>query len=43
MGALCGEEKKNEGIILFAKYQKEYKEGKKLIQFHTNINRLNQK
>jgi len=43
MGALCGEEKKNEGINLFAKYQKEYKEGKKLIQFHTNINRLNQK
>ena len=39
MGALCGEEKKNEGIILFAKFQKEYKEGKKLIQFH----RINQK
>ena len=40
MGALCGEEKKNEGIILFAKYQKQYKEGKRLIQFH---NRINQK
>ena len=43
MGALCGEEKKNEGINLFAKYQKEYKEGKKLIQFHKNINRFAQK
>ncbi len=43
MGALCGEEKKNEGINLFAKYKKEYKEGKKLIQFHKNINRFAQK
>lgn len=40
MGALCGEEKKNEAINLFAKFQKEYKEGKKLIQFHTNINKI---
>jgi hypothetical protein len=40
MGALCGEEKKNEGITLFAKFQKEYKEGKKLIQFHKNINKI---
>ena len=40
LGALCGEEKKNEGLNLFTKYQREYKEGKKLIQFHTNINRV---
>ena len=40
MGALCGEEKKNEGITLFTKFQKEYKEGKKLIQFHKNINKI---
>ena len=43
MGALCGEEKKNEGITLYGKIQREYKEGKKVIQFHTNINRLKQK
>ena len=43
MGALCGEEKKNEGISIYAKIQKEYREGKKVIQFHKNINRLNQK
>ena len=43
MGALCGEEKKNEGINYFAKYQREYKEGKKLIQFHKNFNRFAQK
>ena len=40
MGALCGEEKKNEGINIFAKIQREYKEGKKLIQFHKNINKI---
>ena len=43
MGALCGEEKRNEGLNLFAKYQREYKEGKKLIQFHKNLNRFGQK
>ena len=43
MGALCGEEKKNEGISIYTKIQKEYREGKKVIQFHKNINRLNQK
>ena len=43
MGALCGEEKKNEGITLYGKIQREYKEDKKVIQFHTNINRLKQK
>ena len=37
MGAICGEEKKNEGINIFTKIQREYKEGKKLIQFHKNI------
>ena len=37
MGALCGEEKRNEGINFFSKFQREYKEGKKLIQFHKNI------
>ena len=38
MGALCGEEKKNDGINFFTKFQREYKEGKRLIEFHTNIN-----
>ena len=37
MGAICGEEKKNEGINIFTKIQREYKKGKKLIQFHKNI------
>ena len=37
MGALCGEEKRNEGINFFSKFQREFKEGKKLIQFHKNI------
>lgn len=40
MGALCGEEKRNDALNLFAKFQREYKEGKKLIQFHTNINKI---
>lgn len=40
MGALCGEEKKNEGLNLFAKFQKKYKEGKKLIEFHKNVNKI---
>ena len=32
--------KKNEGILIFTKIQREYKEGKKLIQFHKNINKI---
>ena len=40
MGAICGEEKKNEGILIYTKIQREYKEGKKLIQFHKNINKI---
>ena len=43
MGALCGEEKRNEAITFFAKYQKEYKEGKQLIQFHKLNSKFNQK
>ena len=43
IGALCGEEKKNEVINLFTKYEKKIKEGKKMIQFHTKINRFTQK
>jgi hypothetical protein len=43
MGALCGEEKRNEAITAFAKYQKEYKEGKQLIQFHKLNSKFNQK
>ena len=43
MGALCGEEKRNEAITYFAKYQKEYKEGKNLIQFHKLNSKFNQK
>ena len=42
MGALCGEEKRNEAITFFAKYQKEYKEGKQLIQFHKLNSKFNQ-
>ena len=43
MGALCGEEKRNEALTFFAKYQKEYKEGKQLIQFHKLNSKFNQK
>ena len=43
MGALCGEDKKDIGINFFNKYQREYNEGKKLIEFHKNINRFNKK
>ena len=43
MGALCGEDKKDIGINFFNKYQREYNEGKKLIEFHKNINSLNKK
>jgi len=43
MGALCGEEKRNEAITFFGKYQKEYKEGKNLIQFHKLNSKFNQK
>ena len=43
MGALCGEEKRNEAITSFAKYQKEIKEGKQLIQFHKLSSKFNQK
>ena len=43
MGALCGEEKRNEAITYFAKYQKEYKEGKQIIQFHKLNSKFNQK
>ena len=31
---------KNEGLNLFAKFQKKYKEGKKLIEFHKNVNKI---
>ena len=37
-GALFGEEKKNEMIIYYTKLDKEFKDGKKIIQFHTKIN-----
>ena len=43
IGALCGEEKKDEKINLFSKYQKEYKEGKKLILFHNHMKRFSHK
>ena len=43
MGALCGEEKRNEAITFFAKYQKEYKEGKQSIQVHKLNSKSNQK
>lgn len=37
-GALFGEEKKNEMLIYYAKLEKEYRDGKKIIQFHTKLN-----
>lgn len=37
-GALFGEEKKNEMLIYYTKLEKEYKDGKKIIQFHTKLN-----
>jgi hypothetical protein len=37
-GALFGEEKKNEMLIYYTKLDKEFRDGKKLIQFHTKIN-----
>ena len=42
LGALCGEEKRNDAITSFAKYQKEFKEGKQLIQFHKINSKFNQ-
>jgi hypothetical protein len=37
-GALFGEEKKNEMLIYYTKLDKEFRDGKKIIQFHTKIN-----
>ena len=37
-GALFGEEKKNEMLIYYTKLEKEYRDGKKIIQFHTKLN-----
>ena len=39
IGALCGDERKDDGIILFSRLQKEYREGKKLIQFYSNLDK----
>ena len=37
-GALFGEEKKNEMLIYYARLEKEFRDGKKIIQFHTKLN-----
>ena len=37
-GALFGEEKKNDMLIYYTKLEKEYRDGKKIIQFHTKLN-----
>ena len=38
LGALFGEEKKNEMLIYYSKLEKDYKDGNKIIQFHTKLN-----
>ena len=37
-GALFGEEKKNEMLIYYSKLERNYREGKRIIQFHTKLN-----
>ena len=37
-GALFGEEKKNEMLIYYARLEKEFRDGTKIIQFHTKLN-----
>ena len=37
-GALFGEEKKNEMLIYYARLEKEFRDGKKIIQFHAKLN-----
>lgn len=37
-GALFGEEKKNEMLIYYSRLEKEFRDGKKIIQFHTKLN-----
>ena len=37
-GALFGEEKKNEMLIYYTRLEKEFRDGKKIIQFHTKLN-----
>ena len=36
-GALFGEEKKNEMLIYYSRLEKEFRDGKKIIQFHTKL------
>ena len=43
LGALCGEEKKNELLIYYLRLEKENKDGKKIIQFHSNFMRPGKK
>ena len=38
LGALFGEEKKNEMLIYYAKLEKDFRDGNKIIQFHTKLN-----
>ena len=37
-GALFGEEKKNDMLIYYGKLEKEFRDGKKIIQFHSKLN-----
>ena len=37
-GALFGEEKKNEMLIYYTRLEKEFRDGKRIIQFHTKLN-----
>ena len=37
-GALFGEEKKNDMLIYYTKLEREFRDGKKIIQFHTKLN-----
>lgn len=39
IGALCGEEKKNELLLYYNKLEKDYRDGIKVIQFHSNFTR----
>ncbi len=43
IGAICGEERKNEMIVYYCKLEKEYRDGIKMTTFHSNFNRPGKK
>ena len=43
LGALCGEDKKNEMFVYYLRLEKENKDDKKIIQFHSNYMRPGKK